>query len=298
MSADGAIPVAAVPLAELMPRRMVCDVAPPPPFSGRIAMARVDRLCISPIYQRRLVRDGWRRVRAMAEAFDWAKFGTLIVRPIGDERVEVIDGQHRAMAALMAGIPKVPCVIVEGDAAAIFVAVNTCRAEVKPAQLFHAERAAGEPEAVALGDALDAAGIRVMRTGQPARLKPGETLAVKALRWMWRRRGTPEDAETVLMILTAAKGVDGKTALIDPVIRAITILVEAIEADADTQDDDALIAALGALERFVGGFPPSAFLDIARARNAQVGGGVAAHLARLVANEMARQGGPEIAVGV
>jgi hypothetical protein len=58
---------------------------------------------------------------------EWAKFSPVIVAPVEGGMFSIIDGQHRATAAMLRGIEKVPCEIVHIDRARqaeAFAAIN------------------------------------------------------------------------------------------------------------------------------------------------------------------------------
>src|SRR5580693_7468122 len=77
----------------------------------------VNRLVVDKTYQRDISRAGSANINRIAEFFEWAKFSPVIVAPVEGGRFTVIDGQHRATAAMLRGIEKVPCEIVHIDRA-------------------------------------------------------------------------------------------------------------------------------------------------------------------------------------
>jgi hypothetical protein len=69
----------------------------------------VKRLVTDKTYQREISRAGSINVERIAEYFEWAKFSPVIVAPVKGGMFSIIDGQHRATAAMLRGIEKVPC---------------------------------------------------------------------------------------------------------------------------------------------------------------------------------------------
>jgi len=143
----------------------------------------IRHLMIDEDYQRPLGDTNWRRIRAIAAAFDWLRFSPVMVAPVADQPgvFAVIDGQHRVHAALMAGQTEVPALIVAADVAqqaTSFIAVNAQATGVSPLHVLRAELGAGNPLALAMRDAVDAAGARLMTAQTSAALrKPGQVFA-------------------------------------------------------------------------------------------------------------------------
>jgi hypothetical protein len=98
----------------------------------------VKRLVTDKTYQREISRAGSINVERIAEYFEWAKFSPVIVAPVEGGMFSIIDGQHRAMAAMLRGIEKVPCEIVHIDRARqaeAFAAMNGNIADAVTAHL-------------------------------------------------------------------------------------------------------------------------------------------------------------------
>jgi hypothetical protein len=150
----------------------------------------VRHLVIDEAYQRPLGNGNWRKIRAIAKAFDWARFSPVLVAPVdpaeGDGLFAVIDGQHRAHAALLAGQAEVPALIVTADRAqqaAGFVAVNAQAMAVTSLIVYRAALAAGEAQALAMDACVAAAGGRLMTANASTRhKKAGEVYAVALIR--------------------------------------------------------------------------------------------------------------------
>lgn len=141
-------------------------------------------------YQRALLDKGRRLARAIALGWDWNLVGVLTVAEIGGGRFEVIDGQHRAVAALARGdIHHLPalrarCATV-ADRARTFAALNTVRVAVTATQRLRAGLAGFGVAGVTAPDiapdredGLTATETRVLRALQDA---AGRTLDAHAL---------------------------------------------------------------------------------------------------------------------
>ena len=85
--------------------------------------------------------------------------------PLPEGVFAIIDGQHRAHAAALAGQVRIPAMVVEVDPArqaAAFAAINTDRTAVSRYHLLRAAISAGEPVALKSVAAVESAGCRLM----------------------------------------------------------------------------------------------------------------------------------------
>lgn len=105
----------------------------------------------------------------------------------------IIDGQHRATAALSIGIKSVPCQVIlatQAEQAAAFSAINGNTTRISALQIHKAAVAAGDPEAVQLERLATSAGVRILRYPRSElEQEPGETMAVETLRAALRLHG-------------------------------------------------------------------------------------------------------------
>jgi hypothetical protein len=136
-------------------------------------------------YQRPIYGAGTRNVREIAGGFRWSKFAPLIVAPVAGGKFAIIDGQHRATAAALHGIESLPAQVIIADTveqAAAFKAINGQVTRIHALAVQHAALLAGDPEALKIKEACDAAGVTILRypVALP-NLKPGETLALGAI---------------------------------------------------------------------------------------------------------------------
>lgn len=151
-------------------------------------------LRIDPSYQRPVTARGRKTIAAIVARFSWAKFSPVIVAPVpGASIFAIIDGQHRATAALILGYDRVPCCVAgvgPEDQAAIFAAVNGTVTPMSPLALFKAAKMAGEAWAVGVDRACRAAGIEPLTypVGKNF-MKPFQTQALGTLRKVWEKVG-------------------------------------------------------------------------------------------------------------
>ena len=166
------------------------DIARPKPAGRppRLDYLPLSKLRIDDRYQRQIERRGLSNIVNICNNFDWNRFAPLIVArvPGKDELYAVIDGQHRATAALLRGYELVPCCVVEAttlEQPAIFAAVNGNVTPVTIFQLFKAARAAKEEWAADIDRVCSAAGLVPLIYPKPkSTIKPFETMALGTLR--------------------------------------------------------------------------------------------------------------------
>ena len=176
------------PFRPLAPFKLPADTRPARDLGerGHLAMLPVASLVIDGRYQREIRAGGRANILQMIEAFDWRRFGVLVVCSVGDGRYAVIDGQHRATAALMhPDINLVPAMVIEADVAAAaeaFASLNGKVTKITAGDVFHARVAAGEEFARQVADVAAGAGIKLLRTkATNGGWEPGETVAVAAV---------------------------------------------------------------------------------------------------------------------
>ena len=159
---------------------------------GRCVAAEVDRpllvwlpirkLVLDPVYQRPILKRGWKQIEAIARDFDWSRFGPVLVSTRPDGTYAVVDGQHRAHAALLAGFDEVPAMVAEMTReaeAAAFGAVNSQVTAITPFQLLKAAIAAGDEVATEAFEVVRAAGCKLMTYNKSSvQRKPGEIFAI------------------------------------------------------------------------------------------------------------------------
>ena len=191
---------------------------------GQFAWIDLAGLLIDTRYQRELGRAGERRIRKIAAEFDWQRFDPIVVAPADGGGHAIVDGQHRCAAALARGdIARVPAWIIAADLvgqARSFMAINANNAKVAGHALWHARRAAGDPEAQLLFELCARAGVEICRYAKAASdRRPNECLAAEAIDVARRTHG---DAATLraLSILRRAGEIAGCSFLVKSAVAA------------------------------------------------------------------------------
>lgn len=155
----------------------------------------VRALVVNTAYQRPITKTGEATIERIMASFAWSRFSPLIVRrvPGAVELYEIIDGQHRATAALCCGYDCVPAMIVRAsdvEAAQIFAGVNGTVTPMQPLSVYKAAIAGGEQWAVECRDAAAAAGCEILRYPVPRlKQKPLQTMSIQAIRRAWQQHG-------------------------------------------------------------------------------------------------------------
>jgi hypothetical protein len=186
---------------------------------------------VDPTYQRELDEG---RVQRIVDWFDWRSFGALVLTRADDGRYHAVDGQHRLEAAKRHPLVSVlPSVIVAADGGAaeaeVFVGINRDRRNVTPLQLYWAELAANDPEALTVSQVCQRAGVNIIRSaGGQTRSKPGDTIAISAIRGLIDRRGAMKARQMLEVLSKAELAPIGALA-----IRAVEILL----TDAEFSDE-------------------------------------------------------------
>lgn len=145
-------------------------------------------LVIDRRYQRSITAKGRSAIQRIANGFDWRKYQPILVAPTDGGKLAVVDGQHRAHAAALCGIEKLPAMTVPmtpTEQAAGFAAINRDRISMDAPTIYRAELAAGTQWAVDCKAAVEAAGCG-LGTSRPAQAskRPGMVYAVNLIRKM------------------------------------------------------------------------------------------------------------------
>jgi hypothetical protein len=205
----GAHPVLEIKMSEFEPLNIAHYQQPTTPLSDGAApymdWIEVKRLVTDKTYQREISRAGSINVERIAEYFEWAKFSPVIVAPVEGGMFSIIDGQHRATAAMLRGIEKVPCEIVHIDRARqaeAFAAINGNITRVSAQVVYYARLTGKDPEAEEMARVLSAAEVTVCRGAKTLRtMKRGETNAVGAISKLLNKFG-PETVISALQCIT------------------------------------------------------------------------------------------------
>lgn len=157
-----------------------------PGESPELAYLEVADLVFDAAYQREIENRGRKNIQKIAENFQWGRFSPLLVARAPAGKFAVIDGQHRAHAAALAGQTKVPALISEltpSEQASAFSWVNGSITNLTPNQIFKAALNALEPWAVQCDAVVSRAGCRLMPSNaSSSRKKPGEVYCIGLVR--------------------------------------------------------------------------------------------------------------------
>lgn len=171
-----------------------------------------DQLQIDADYQRSLeTGPSQTLIRRIAMFWDWGLCQPLIVARRADGGLYVVDGQHRLAAAkLRKDIWQLPCVVASfrnaADEAASFVALNQSRRPLGALDIFRASVLAGDETAVAVVDALAAAGLEVAKKTNNQIMKVGAICNVGGLQRVLRVEGPAVLAAALDVLAQSFKG--------------------------------------------------------------------------------------------
>lgn len=183
---------------------------------------RITDLIVDDGYQRPLGKSNWTAIQKIAANFLWSRFQPLLVAPVEGGRFAIIDGQHRAHAALLCGIEQVPAVAVmvgREEQSRAFAWVNSQTIKVTAWQVYKAALAAGEAWAVRAERATAAAGCKLMvYNNSGANKKPGELYCVVLVRRMIEA-GMDEALTAGLAGLRACPAMDRSVAYSDYILK-------------------------------------------------------------------------------
>lgn len=211
---------------------------------GEMIMVELDKLVIDDRYQRRILKRGVSTIREILEDFHWSMFDPLVIAPADDKdgHYAIIDGQHRATAALMhPDIDRVPAILhtldMRGQARA-FKSINSVVTQMSPLQVHHAALAGGDHDALFVHKVTQACAIKVLRYPKPASdMDPGDTMAIGKLSSMLKAHGEAPVRKALAAFRKAYPLRKGVSA------RDIHILVELANTRRDLSED-ALTAQL------------------------------------------------------
>jgi len=171
------------------------------------------QLQIDARYQRTLESDASKTlVRQIAQNWSWDLCQVLVVARRDDGALFVIDGQHRLEAAKLRGdIGQLPAVVVNyasaQDEAAAFVHLNQARKPLTRIDLFKAAVASEDGEALAIVEAIQAAGLTIASHSNWTAWKPGMVSNIGGIEAAWRRYG---GAVARRALMAMAQGFEGQ----------------------------------------------------------------------------------------
>jgi hypothetical protein len=165
----------------------------------------VEDLVIDPSYKRSRSASARRNIERIARSFSWSCFGTVVVAPSEHGKFVIIDGQHRAAAAALAGFEQVPCQIVSAtrdEQATADRAINGSTAVSSRMAVHAAGLVTSDPWSVRLAEVCDRAEVELLRYPVPVgRQTAGQTMAVGAISRCLKRHGE-ETLITALQCIT------------------------------------------------------------------------------------------------
>ncbi len=164
-------------------------------------------LLVNETYQRDLSDRSTKLIRRIVQGWSWTKFKPPVCS-MGDGGLEIIDGQHTAIAAAShPGISQIPVMIVETDDVAAraraFIGQNVDRVGITKMQLHRAAVASGDEDAQTIEQVCERAGVRLLMSN-PGQWEVGDSLAVSAIGALIQRRHA-QGARRVLEILVKAE---------------------------------------------------------------------------------------------
>ena len=175
--------------------------------------------------------------------FSWSEFSPITVAKTDTGFYNVIDGQHRFVAASKLKIEKLPCWIIKkttvADEADTFIGINKNRVQVNNFSMFKARLAKGEEDAVSIQDFCDKNHIAIPASGYVS--KPNQTLSLNVIAMNIKKHNEAYLAEAFKLIREALPTLIGQ--LRADILK--TIIKIKIEYGAKIKNEE-IIAALKA----------------------------------------------------
>lgn len=181
------------------------------PARGKLAVMQYclpDQLEIDPRYQRSIENgESQALIADIALNWHWGRAQVLTVSR-RDGRLFVVDRQHRLAAAKLRGdIQQLPCLIEEfsdvAEEAQLFNDLNDRRRPVNAIDKFRAALVAGDADCIAIGAAMERAGLSLAPHTNPLFWQPGQIANIGGLRQAWKAQG-PAATELALTVMADA----------------------------------------------------------------------------------------------
>ena len=177
--------------------------------------------------------------------FEWSEFSPLKVAKTDTGFYNVIDGQHRFVAASKLKIDKLPCWIIKNTTtsseADTFIGINKNRVQVNNFSMFKASLAKGDKDAVDIQEFCDKNHIVIPASGYVS--KPNQTLSLSVIAMNIKKHNEGYLAEAFKLIREALPTSVGQ--LRADILK--TIIKIKIEYGAKVNNEE-IIAALKAFE--------------------------------------------------
>lgn len=166
-------------------------------------------LLIDPSYQRDLSDASRKLIAKIISGWDWSRFKPPVAA-LADDGLELIDGQHTAIAAAThPDITLIPVMIVDLPAidqrASAFIGHNRDRLAVSAAQLHHAAVTAGDEDALTVEQVCQRAGVRLLLCPPGRPYRAGETISVSSIKTLVRRRHAKRAREILEALVKAGR---------------------------------------------------------------------------------------------
>lgn len=169
-------------------------------------------LQVDPSYQRSLgAESSLTLIRRIASYWDWGLCQPLSVARRADGSRWVVDGQHRWGAARMRGdIAHLPCVVTtyatRAEEAAAFVALNKERRALGAVDVFRAQLAAGDEQAMIIDRLIRDAGLSIAPHSNHIAWRPGMLFCVPGVMSAYRRYGRIPTSAALVALSEAFEG--------------------------------------------------------------------------------------------
>lgn len=173
------------------PQRYPSPVGSPP----SIEWIHLNMLSVDSAYQRSTENTASRRLIASITAkFDWRLCAPLVVSRRADDKLVIIDGQHRWLAACNRDdIVHLPCCVFRynntQEEARMFILANRARKPISRLDDFYAAVAAGDEDALEIQQLVTDAGLCVARNSSSTGWRPGEVAFTSSIANAIRRFG-------------------------------------------------------------------------------------------------------------
>lgn len=262
---------------------------PPKGLMPTVQYCLVDQLEVDETYQRSIDNNESQALIAhIALNWHWGRAQLLNVSR-RDGRLFVVDGQHRLQAAKLRGdIQQLPCLVEEfasvAEEAQLFDDLNGKRRPVSALDKFRAALVAGDPDCMAIGAAMERAGLTLARHGNPNAWEPGQISNIGGIKQSWKSWGP---AATELAMVLLADAFKGQVLIYAGTIFPGLAAVCAGDPGKATIDDD----KLSVLIRALGSKSQDEWRKAALREMARTGDGRVVAMTQVLRQAMAR-GGP------
>lgn len=202
-----------------------------------IEWIHLNTLSVDSAYQRSTENAASRRLIAGITAkFDWRLCAPLVVSRRADDKLVIIDGQHRWLAARSRDdIAHLPCCVFRykdtQEEARMFILANRARKPISRLDDFYAAVAAGDEDALEIQQLVTDAGLCVARSSSSMGWRPGEVAFTSSIANAIRRFG-PASTTDALKHMSAAF-FDQKLLHGAALLGALVLILSKAEADFD-----------------------------------------------------------------